>query len=309
MGPDSKVRLVTEDSAVALFRMFKSSKKFEAYADTTKDLWGRELDHMGDPDCLGSLSREEIRPSIVQHYFDGLAGRPGKQQAALAALKQFEKWAIVRDYLPRQITLGVEIESMEDGHVPWTDEQVEIGERYAAPHIARPITLAANTGQRGSDLVRMSPASLETYKGMLGINVTQKKTGKQIWVPVTSPLATAMEGWERRPGPWLRNHLDLPYQRKQLTDAWAYERDTNPKLRPLRDAGLVMHGLRGTACVRLKRAGANELQISDMVGMSPKMVERYCRFSIQKENAMAAIVYLERTILERKNDMSNKAGL
>jgi hypothetical protein len=67
-----------------------------------------------------------------------------------------------------------------------------------------------------------------------------------------------------------------------------------------------MHGLRGTACVRLRRSGATIPQIADMVGMSVQMVARYCRFSIQKENAVAAVIHLEKTIRERNLDMSKR---
>jgi hypothetical protein len=72
------------------------------------------------------------------------------------------------------------------------------------------------------------------------------------------------------------------------------------------DGGLVLHGLRGTACVTLKRAGASIPQIADVVGMSYGMVERYCRLSVQKENAVATVIALERTRREREIDMSNK---
>jgi len=175
--------------------------------------------------------------------------------------------------------------------------------------LARAITLAANTGQRGSDLIRMCPTDLEVYNGLDGINVTQRKTGVQVWVPITSPLATAMATWERRPGPYLTRSdgSAWPY-RSALTHAWSYELETNLTLAPLRTRGLVLHGLRGTACVRLRRAGASTVQISDMVGMSEPMVARYCRFSLQKENASAAVYHLERTIVERKIDKSENGG-
>jgi len=77
------------------------------------------------------------------------------------------------------------------------------------------------------------------------------------------------------------------------------ERAHNPSLAPLAEAGLVMHGLRGTAVVRLRRGGASVPQICDMVGMSEQMVARYCRFSNQRDNALAAVHYLDRTALER----------
>jgi integrase len=311
MAPDErrrKVARVTEDCFAAIIRAFKQSPKFLSYAPATRELWGRELDFASRPACLGPLSVEEIRPSLVQAYFDGIAHRPGKQAAALAALKQLERWAIVRELLPRQITLGVEISPMTGGYIPWTEEHVALAEYHCAPALARVITLAANTGQRGSDLIRMGWTDIEVYDGREGINVVQQKTGRQVWVPITSTLAAAMTRWERRPGPFLLRDSGRPWTRKKLTNAWTYERDTNPALRPLKELGLVLHGLRGHACVRLLRAGANTRQISDMVGMSEEMVARYTRFSVQRENASAAVYHLERTIKERKGRRSTKRG-
>ena len=130
---------------------------------------------------------------------------------------------------------------------------------------------------------------LEIYNGRLGINVVQVKTGRQIWVPITRELEAALADWERRPGFILLRPTGIPWTRKALTWAWIVERDTNPALKPL--AGLVLHGLRATACVRLLRAGANTRQIADMVGMSEPIVGHYCRFSVQRENASAAVLH------------------
>jgi hypothetical protein len=69
----------------------------------------------------------------------------------------------------------------------------------------------------------------------------------------------------------------------------------------------VLHGLRGHACVRLLRANANTRQISDMVGMSEPMVARYTRFSLQKENASAAVYHMTRTSGERDGSKSGKS--
>jgi integrase len=274
-----------------------ASPKFQGYSPATREVWGRELRLAERPDTLGAISVNVIRPALVQAFMDGMSDRPGKQTAALAALRQLERWGIVRDLLPQPITLGVEIGRSHDGHKPWTDEQVRLAETHARPELARVVTLAANTGQRGSDLVKMRWTDLEDYNGRTGINVTQLKTGRQIWVPITQELASAMAQWERRPGFILLRPTGIPWTRKALTWAWIVERDGNPALRPL--AGLVLHGLRATACVRLLRAGANTRQIADMVGMSEPIVGRYCRFSVQRENASAAVLYLDRTSRER----------
>lgn len=295
-----KIARVTDDCFAAVVRTFLASPKFMGFADNTKELWGRELRFASHPDCLGAVSLQTIRPALVQAFLDGLDGRPGKQAAAYGAIKALEKWAIVRDLLPRPITTGVETGSPQGGHIPWTDDQVAIAESDARGDLARAITLAANTGQRGSDLVRMGPTDLETFQGIDGIRVVQKKTKREVWVPITSPLASAMAAWERRPGPYLTRPDGGAWTRKALTSAWTYERDNNPKLAALKAADLVLHGLRGTACVRLRRSGATPAQISDMVGMSEPMVARYCRFSLQRENAVAAVYHLERALAERK---------
>jgi integrase len=293
---------VTDNSFYALVRVFKESAKFKGLAKASQDLWGRELDFACRPNCLGAVPLDVIRPALIQGYLDGWDDKPGKQAAALAAFKALDRWAVVRDLLPRSITLGIETGKPEGGHVPWTDAQVALAERHVRPDLARAITLGANTGQRISDLVRMGPTDIETYRGIDGINVRQKKTGRQVWVPILAPLAAVMKTWERRPGPFLLRTNGKPWASSHLTDRLDYEKKTNPAIAEIAKAGLVMHGLRGHACVRLRRAGCTAMQIADMIGMSVAMVERYCRFSVQMENAVAGVIQLQGTSTERIGD-------
>lgn len=295
---------ITDNSFYALCRAFRASTKFAGYSPATQILWGRELDFACRPGCLGAVPIDMIRPALIQGYLDGWEDKPGKQAAALAAFHALEKWAVVRDRLPKSITLGVETGKPQGGHVPWADHQVDLATRVARADIARVITVGANTGQRCGDLIRMGPTDIETFRGIDGINVTQKKTGRQVWIPILSTLRAAMDTWERRPGPFLTRQDGRPWTREALTAAWDYERNVNPELRELRE--LVLHGLRGHACVRLYRAGCTTRQVADMVGMSEPMVARYTRLSVQKENATAAVIHLERTIRERKDDKSEK---
>ncbi len=245
-----------------------------------------------------------IRPSLIQAFLDGLSDRPAKQANARTAIKALERWALVRDILPFPITTGTEIIGSDGGHIPWSDEQVELAETHARPEMARAVTLAANTGQRGSDLVKMRWTDIEVYGGRPGINVKQQKTGKVLWIPFTLPLQAAFATWERRPGFILVKANGEGFSRKHLSNNWLRERDLNPALEPLRASqerhGLVMHGLRATAVVRLRRDGATIPQICDMVGMSKETVEIYCRHSEQRENALAAVLHLDRTAREQR---------
>ena len=111
--------------------------------------------------------------------------------------------------------------------------------------------------------------------------------------------------------------LNLVYGRdsaNELTRAWEHERDHNSALASLRlcgpdkDTPLVLHGLRGHACVRLLRAGVNTRQIVDMIGMSEGIVKRYTRLSEQRENAAAAVYHINRTLAERAALKGSKNG-
>lgn len=305
-GKSYKGRRISKESFAFVIRAFKASPKFQNLARSTQVSYAYAFRLAEHPDILGAIPVEEMRPALVQGFLDGFADRPGQQRCVQTALKSLEKWAIVRDLLPYPITLGTEAAGGDGGHTPWTDEHVALAERHAKRHLARAVTLAANTGQRGSDLVRMGPTDLETYESRPGINVTQYKTGLVIWIPMTQELMAAVRGWERRPGPFVLKEDGQPMTRPQLSDQWLRERDSNAALAPLAAAELSMHGLRATACVRLRRAGANTAQIADMVGMSEQMVKRYCRFSEQRQNALAAVHYLDRTGAERRGKQKSQ---
>jgi integrase len=294
-----KARYIEHGTFAAVIRAFMVSPKFDALAKATRRNYGYLLRAAELPDGLGAVPVDEMRPALVQAFLDGFADRPAAQAKAKVAIKSLEKWALVRDLLPRPISLGTETIDSNGGHTPWTDEQVEYAERHARPHLSRIITMAANTGQRGSDLIRMRWSDIEVVDGRPGINVEQVKTGLKLWVPFTAALQTAMTTWERRPGFILVKADGRPFTRPQVTDLWIRER-RREEMAPLRAAGVVLHGLRGTAVVRLRRAGATIPQISDMVGMSAPMVTRYCRYSVQRENALAAVYTLDRTARETK---------
>ena len=99
-GRPFRAAKITEECFAAVICAFLASPRFHDYSSATQEVWGRELRLAERPDTLGAISVNILRPALVQAFMDGLADRPGKQAAALAALRQVERWAIVRDLLP-----------------------------------------------------------------------------------------------------------------------------------------------------------------------------------------------------------------
>lgn len=300
-------RKIKDGSFAAVIRGFMNSPNFTRNAKSTQDGWRRELTLVQTH--LGSKTKIQIEPSMIQEFLDGIADWPGKQLLALSALKQLDRWAVVRKHLKFPCTYGCEAIGSDEGHIPWTDSQVQLAEKHAGLGFSQVVTLAVNTGQRLSDFTRMCWTDLEAVESRMGINVRggQVKTKRSQWVPLTPELADAMETWERHPGPILRRPDGSVWKPGSISKQWGRERDSNPALEPLRRVEfegmvrpLVLHGLRGTACVRLLRAGATTRQIADMVGMSEGTTKRYTRFSDQKRNALAGVYHIDRTTIERK---------
>ncbi len=271
-----------------VIKMFLGSPYFKGLGESVKDHWKREL--VLAEVTLGALDVQELRPSIIQAHLDGLAEYPGKQTTAKTALKALESWAIVRDHLTHTITLGTKVVGSDGGHEPWTDQEVATAIEHARPDLARAVLLAVSTGQRGSDIVKMRWSDVEEQGSRFGINVIQRKTGVRLLVPFTHDFSAKVEKWERRPPFFLVLAPDgRQFSRSRLSHDWNTERETNAALASHKQRGLVLHGLRATACVRLNSQGATTLEISSMIGMSEPMVARYCRLANKNRLAMQAM--------------------
>jgi integrase len=297
-------RRATPGSFAGVIAAYIGSDKFMRLAASTQGNYRRHLALAQS--VLGARDVEVMRPALTQAFLDGLSDRPATQKVAQTALKALERWAIRLDLLPRQITLGTEAVGSKGGHKPWTEDQIRTAIDHARADLSRVVMVASNTGQRGSDLVKMRWSDLETYEGRLGLNVVTKKVGLQLWIPLTLELSEALTTWERRPGFILLKPDGQPWSRTQLSDAWTKERDTNPALASLE--GCTLHGLRSTAIVRLRRAGVSTGLISSLVGLSENMVNRYCRCAVQKDNAIAAVIQLDGTARERNKSNRNKVS-
>lgn len=278
----------------------------ETISQSTKYRRKLELELVGQ--SLGSFPVEQIRPALIQAHLDALRDFPGKQMSAREAIKALEKWAIVRDRLPHAITIGTDIIGIGDGHEPWTEAEIETALQHARPDLARAIALAVNTGQRGSDVVKMRWSDIEEIEGRQGINVTQKKTGKRLWVPFTDTFSDAISKWEKRAPFFLVLAQDVrPFTRGRLSHDWSRERDTNPLLAAHKERGLVIHGLRGSAVVRLRKMGFTDLEIASYIGMSPPMVARYSRLADQKKMALATVERIENFLNSKSKALQAKS--
>jgi integrase len=189
-----------------------------------------------------------------------------------------------RELLSRDPTLGVSHFEGGEGHKPWTPEQLRIADEKFAGMLRRAYVLARYTGQRVSDVVRLGWTDIDEG----GFALRQKKTGVRPWCPIFPELEAEMASWEKRPGPFLMQENGKPLTTNQLWKIFDKTRADHPELK---DA--VWHGLRANAVIHHRQEGRSTGQISDMIGMSPPMVERYSRHADRKAGGQAVLLDLQ----------------
>ena len=245
----------------------------------------------------GKLPIAGVRPAHVLQIMNGLASTPGKANNFLSAMKLLSGWAITQDLIVQSLVEGVKSYKLTGGHKPWTAAQIAAAKRDLTGVVRRGIMLYLYTGQRGSDVVRLGPTYIDDGGFDLSFERAQQKTRAEVWCPILPELASEMESWPRRPGPYLVQDSGAPYTRNLFWDHFDQQRANIPELE-----GVTLHGLRCTAVINLRRAGLSVPQIGDIVGMSLATVQRYCRFADRKESGKAALVMLtgRRTAKERK---------
>jgi integrase len=233
----------------------------------------------------GDLRADLLRPSHVQALMDGLAKTPGKANNVLDALRAMCRWAMgPRELLSRDPTLGVVHFEGGEGHRPWTPEQLKVADENFTGMLRRAYVLARFTGQRISDVVRLGWTDVDDG----GFALRQKKTGVRPWCPIFPELEAEMATWVKRPGPFLTQDNGKPFSTNQLWKIFDKAREDFPPI-----AGAVWHGLRANAVIKLRQSGYSTAQISDMIGMSPPMVERYSRHADRKAGGQAVLLALK----------------
>jgi integrase len=252
-------------------------------SDATQEQYRRSLRVVRN--AWGDLRADALRPSHVQALMDGLAMTPGKGNNVLDALRAMCRWAMgPRELLSRDPTLGVAHFEDGEGHKPWTPEQLKIADEKFTGMLRRAYVLARFTGQRISDVVRLGWTDVDDG----GFALRQKKTGVRPWCPIFPELEAEMATWDKRPGPFLLQNTGKPFTTNQLWKVFDNARGEHPAL-----ADAVWHGLRANAVIRLRQSGYSIAQISDMIGMSSQMVERYCRHADRKAGGQAVLLALK----------------
>jgi integrase len=202
-------------------------------------------------------------------------------------------WAIKRGLTEKNPALAVDkIRRPKDAKIvnrPWRAEELEIVLAHASRQIRLAVTIAAYTGLRESNVVKVTWAS---YDGV-AFETRQIKTGDPIWIKVHFRLREILEQTPRVSPVILIGARGKPFTESGLRTSFFRLIRTlvaEGKVQP----GLSFHGLRHTLGTTLAEAGCDAATIAAVLGQATtKMAEHYSKTAKRKHLVDAAIDLVE----------------
>lgn len=245
---------------------------------------------------LGDHTPDELKPHGVARLRDNLMKNPATANRFIKSISALYSWG--REHGWVELNPAMKIKKLKGGeHEPWPPDCLAVIETALPPDLAWPHLVALHTGQRLGDVLRMTSDDVEGS----AVWVTQGKTKKRLLIPLHSAIRDRVLSTEgvickRRDGrQWTEPHF-------QSAVDGAYKK---PLAAPLSDAGVVFHGLRKNATVKLLEAGCSEAETAAVTGMSLAMVMHYGKGARQKVLARSAMKKVELYRVQGEQDVSD----
>lgn len=240
---------------------------------------------------IAAIASPGFRGDILD-WRDRIAAASGPRQAdyAFAVLARILSWAHDRRRIPvNPAERPGRLSKGSRAHIVWTDAEIEALLAVAAPHVALPFLIALGTGQRESDVLRLSWGAYDGKR----LLVRQQKTKAHLAIPLTSDLHALLDAAKARRGtalticttklgrPWTRDGYQTSFGRAKAAAGIS---------------GKTFHDTRGTAVLRLAQAGCSIPEIYAITGHDPKSAETILsRHYLSRDRALAesAVAKLE----------------
>jgi len=204
----------------------------------------------------------------------------------LKTLRPLMEFCVKAELCEVDPTLGIKAKVPKSrGHETWTEDEIAQFRAYWTVGTMERLAmeLALNTGQRGSDLVRMGRQHVRQNAIIVR---HQQKTDVKVTVPITPELAAVIAGTPTVDGnlTYLTNERKRPFTANGFS-SWF----SNVARAAGLPAGYTAHGLRKGCCKRLADAGCTASEIQSISGhLTLAEVQRYCaEFDREKGSARA----------------------
>lgn len=253
---------VEQGTVKDLIARYKKSKRYEKLAGETRKGYDDRLSRIEAK--AGGLRVNAIQRTDMVRTYEKLQVKysPAMAASIIRVWRLLMSHAYDIGWIETNPGLKLRVESQPSRAVVWTPEQVTAlvaaAEAAGRPSVALAAKLAHDSGQRPTDVLRLSWSQWEGS----GFWITQSKTGQKVFAPVSPHLAAELNGMTKE-GIYLvlSETTKRPYKRHHFAHEFARIRSLSGLA-----AELQFRDLRRTAATELGQSGATDDEIRAVTG-------------------------------------------
>jgi integrase len=269
----------------SLVTLYKASGDYKRLAESTRRHWAPWLDRIGS--YFGDLRiaqferPEKIRP-VIRRWRNQWSDKPRTADYGMQVLSRVLSHAV--DPLGKiagNPCDGIKrIYTGDRSEIIWTDADIVQLKQICTPEIAYAVDLAAHTGLRESDLLRLCWPHVK--EDAIIIATGKSRYRREAIIPLYDALHDVLERIPRRSPTVLTNRWRRPWK--------AFAASFHAAKTAAGIGDLHFHDLRGTAATRFYVAGLSIRAIGEILGWEEENVEKIIRKYVARGAATRAVI-------------------
>lgn len=275
----------------ALVVAYKRSPDYKRLAETTRRGWApwldRIMDHFGDLRIEQFDRPEKIRP-IIRRWRNQWAGTPRTADYAMQVLSRVLSHAV--DPLGKIASNPCEgikqLYSNNRSEIIWTDSDIATLKKFCSPEIANAVDLAACTGLRLSDLLRLSWSHIG--EDAITFATGKSRGRREAIIPLYDGLRELLARIPKRSPTILTSSKGRPW----TVEGFGSSFYSAKKAAGFGDKDMHFHDLRGTAATKFYISGLSIRVIAEILAWSEDQVERIIRRYVARAAATKEAIRL-----------------
>lgn len=272
-------RKIVEGTMTFLCEQYIDGPYFSNLKKNTRKEYRRYCDIIRQQ--CGNNFVDGFEPHHIYEIRNKFSDTPRKADMVVAVMRILFDYAKEIGLRSDNPAAGVKSLNRSTSYERWPDDVVESALEKAPAHIRTPMMLALYTGQRMSDVLKMTWGDIDGSE----VKVKQDKTEARVRVYLHPDLVVYLGTLKKGPGRIAVNSRKQPWTVDGFKSSWSAFKGETAELE-----GYVFHGLRHTAASRLYEAGCSVEQIMAITGhKTERMVRRYIQGASQAVVAREAI--------------------
>lgn len=291
-------RHAPDKSLFASVRMAYKTGPFLDIADSTKRVWTPWLDEVGktfDPLPLRVFHHPEKIKPLIREWRNRFASKPRAADTGLQVLS-----VVIAHGIDPMGVIGVNpcnglkrLYKSDRSEIIWLPEDIAELAKVAPPDVMNAVMLAATTGLRQGDLVRLTWNCVKDDH--IHVPATSK-TGAEAFIPLYGELRAVLASIPKRSPTILTNSLGAPWGDDKGKDDGKHLRKAFGRAKNRLPEGFEhvgekhFHDLRGTAATKFYLAGLSVRVIKEIMAWEEDAVDKIIRKYVGRKAATMAVI-------------------